>query len=131
MKITKETKKIIFARNLHSLMTMHDMTRRDMCEALKIPRETLRNWMNAIEYPRLEKIAILADYFKVDISYLIQEHNVFEGLNKQDIQCIHGMQKSLFTNDVPLINIQMFTAAAVYVLKYLKENNYYGGKDHE
>lgn len=131
MNITKENKKIIFAENLNTLMKIHGLSRKDLCKALGIPRETLRSWLIAIDYPPVEKMAILANYFKVDIASLIEKHNIFDNLNKNEIKMIHDMQHKLFKEGMPIIYIQMFTTNAVLILKYIKDYNIYGGIENE
>lgn len=64
--------KEVFAKNLKYYMNIHDIDRNDVCKILDIPYTTLSDWLNAKKYPRIDKIEILANYFKIQKSDLIE-----------------------------------------------------------
>ena len=45
-----------------------------VCDALKIPFPTFSDWINAKTYPRIDKIEMLANYFGVMKSSLVEKH---------------------------------------------------------
>lgn len=65
--------KDIFAKNLQYYMNINNKTRRDMCEALDISYYTFSDWVNAKKYPRMDKIELLANYFGILKSDLIED----------------------------------------------------------
>lgn len=65
--------KEIFAKNLKHYMDLNNKDRNNICEILDIPYTTLSDWLNAKKYPRIDKIEILANYFKIEKSDLIEE----------------------------------------------------------
>lgn len=67
----------IFATNLKRQMQLHGKSRIDICEALDISYSTFTEWANARKYPRMDKIELLASYFGISKSDLIEK--------KQDI----------------------------------------------
>ena len=76
----KETKggdvvnnKNIFAENLRRYMEEAGKTRRDICEALGISYFTISSWVNGTKYPRMDKVEMLAQYFGIQKSDLIEE----------------------------------------------------------
>lgn len=64
--------KEIFAENLKYYMKMHEIDRNNICKILDIPYTTLSDWLNGKKYPRIDKIEILANYFNIEKSDLIE-----------------------------------------------------------
>lgn len=65
--------KSIFAKNLQYYMSLHSKTRRDLCDALGFSYYTLSDWVNGKKYPRMDKVELLANYFGIQKSDLIEE----------------------------------------------------------
>ncbi len=65
--------KDIFATNLNNLMLMKHKTRKDLSEDLKISYFTITAWAKGTKYPRMDKVELLANYFGVTKSELIEE----------------------------------------------------------
>lgn len=65
--------KSVFARNLQHQMDINGKTRRDVCEALDFSYYTFSDWVNGKKYPRMDKVEMLANYFGVLKSDLIEE----------------------------------------------------------
>lgn len=64
--------KKILSANLQRLMRKCGKERNDLCEDLGIKYSTLSDWYNGIKYPRIDKIEMLANYFGVEKSDLIE-----------------------------------------------------------
>lgn len=64
--------KEIFAKNLQYYMTLNNKTRVDVCRDLEIPYSTFTDWYNANIYPRIDKIQLLANYFGIQKSDLVE-----------------------------------------------------------
>ena len=67
--------KNIFATNLNNLMILKHKTRKDLSDALGISYFTITAWVNGTKYPRMDKVEMLANYFGVLKSDLIEEKN--------------------------------------------------------
>lgn len=65
--------KNIFAANLKYHMEQNKKTRRDICAALGFSYYTFSDWVNGKKYPRMDKVEMLADYFGIQKSDLIEE----------------------------------------------------------
>lgn len=65
--------KNIFATNLNNLMAERNKSRKDLSEALGISYFTITAWANGTKYPRMDKVEMLANYFGVLKSDLIEE----------------------------------------------------------
>lgn len=65
--------KEIFSANLERLMSSRDVDRNKLCSDLGLKYTTVRDWLKGITYPRIGKIELLADYFGVNKSDLIED----------------------------------------------------------
>ena len=77
--------KSIFANNLNKHMTLRNITRRDLCAALGFSYYTVSDWCNGKKYPRMDKVEILANYFGIQKSDLIEEAMVEEKKEDNEI----------------------------------------------
>lgn len=67
--------KEIFSRNLKYYMSLFNKTRNDICKDLGFSYTTFTSWYNGDFYPRIDKIEMLSNYFNIEKSDLIEEHN--------------------------------------------------------
>ena len=65
--------KDIFSRNLRRLMQRFGKDRNQICDDLSFKYSTFNDWYNGKKYPRIDKIEMLANYFGVLKSDLIEE----------------------------------------------------------
>ena len=65
--------KYIFAKNLQRLMASNNVDRNDIANALGISYFTVSDWVKGKKYPRMDKVELLANYFGVLKSDLIEE----------------------------------------------------------
>lgn len=64
--------KEIFAKNLKYYMELNNKDRNDVCKDLNFPYTTFAEWYNGNIYPRIDKIEMLANYFGIKKSDLIE-----------------------------------------------------------
>lgn len=64
--------KDVFAKNLSYYVDKSGKKRGEICEELGIAYSTFSEWMNARKYPRIDKIELLANYFGIKKSKLIE-----------------------------------------------------------
>lgn len=67
------TNKSIFSKNLNRYMRENNKSRRDVCKDLGLSYYTFSDWVNGKKYPRMDKVEMLADYFGILKSDLIEE----------------------------------------------------------
>lgn len=65
--------KDIFATNLKRLMALNEKSRKDISESLGISYYTVTDWVKGKKYPRMDKVEMLAQYFGVLKSDLIED----------------------------------------------------------
>ncbi len=64
--------KKIFSNNLKFYMTKNKKDRQQVCDDLDIKYSTFCDWYNGKKYPRIDKIELLANYFNIEKSDLIE-----------------------------------------------------------
>lgn len=81
--------KEVFASNLKRYMDMHGKNQKDMADIVGVSTATFSDYINAKKYPRIDKIDILADYFGIlksdlieDKSGEIKEPAMYDGLSE-------------------------------------------------
>lgn len=65
--------KEIFARNLAYYIERSGRTQRDLSLAWGVPTSTINNWVMGKTYPRMGKIELMANYFGILKSDLIED----------------------------------------------------------
>lgn len=68
--------KNVFASNLKRYMKQNNKTRREICKDLGFSYYTFSDWVNGKKYPRMDKVEMLAEYFGILKSDLIEEKNI-------------------------------------------------------
>lgn len=67
--------KEIMAKNIQYYMYLHGKSRNDMCEALGVKYTTFTDWVNGNTYPRIDSIELMANYFGIEKSDLVEERS--------------------------------------------------------
>lgn len=67
--------KEVFSENLRYYMESRNKDRNQVCKDLDIKYTTFTDWYNGNKYPRIDKIELLANYFSIQKSDLIEKHN--------------------------------------------------------
>lgn len=65
--------KEIMAKNLIRYVTRSGKTQKELASIVGVAPSTFNDWLRAKKYPRIDKIEILADYFGILKSDLIEE----------------------------------------------------------
>ncbi len=63
----------IFTDNITRYMKLKDKTVSDLSRDLKISYSTINDWVNGVNYPRADKIQLLADYFNITPTDLTED----------------------------------------------------------
>lgn len=77
--------KEIFSRNLKYYIERSGKDRKQLAEIWGVPYSTLTGWINAQKYPRIDKVEIIADYFGILKSDLIEDKMTEEKEKDNDI----------------------------------------------
>lgn len=77
--------KEIFSKNLRYYLELNEKNQMDLVHDLGIGQSTISSWCTSAKLPRMNKIQMLADYFGIEKSDLLEEKsNSSTTLNKRD-----------------------------------------------
>ncbi len=71
--MSEDIYKKIFSKNLNYYMELNKKTQTDLINDLGFDKSAVSTWCNGTRLPRMDKIEILAQYFKINRSDLIEE----------------------------------------------------------
>lgn len=71
----------IMAQNIKYYMDKNNKTRNEICHDLGFAYSTFSDWVNGKKYPRIDKIELMAKYFNVSKTDLVERHQ--KGLGPQ------------------------------------------------
>lgn len=77
--------KEILAKNLKMYIARSGKSRQELSDIWGFPYSTVTEWVNGKKYPRIDRIQIMADYFGIKISDLIEETLTTEKEKDNDI----------------------------------------------
>lgn len=64
--------KEVMAKNIKYYMSLHNKTRKQICSDLGFAYTTFSDWINGKKYPRIDKIEMMANYFNIAKSDLVE-----------------------------------------------------------
>lgn len=76
--------KKIFSKNLNELMFLNGKSQSEVASAIGVSPQTFNTWMQGIAIPRMDKIQLLADYFNVKKSLLIEQRSFTSRTKEKD-----------------------------------------------
>lgn len=68
--------KEVFSRNLRYYMERKGINQRELAEIIGVSAPTVTDWINAKKYPRIDRIELMANYFGILKSDLIEEKKI-------------------------------------------------------
>ena len=80
--------KDIMANNIKYYMNLNGKTRTEMCEALGVKYTTFTDWVKGNTYPRIDKIELMANYFGIEKSDLVEQRSVNRKHNAVEINVL-------------------------------------------
>lgn len=111
--------KEIMAKNIQFYMNKKGLDRNRLCADLNLKYMTVSDWLNAKTYPRIDKIEMLANYFNVNKSDLVEERD--EGIStlQQIIAISSKLEHPRQNNVLAYANEQLEEQSS----NYIKEDN--------
>lgn len=76
--------KAILSKNLKKYIALSGKDRRELAEIWGFPYSTVSEWVNGRKYPRIDRIEIMADYFGILKSDLIEGEMTEESAKEND-----------------------------------------------
>ena len=114
--------KNIFASNLKRYMKLHNKTRKEVSEALGVSYFTFSDWVNGKKYPRMDKVEMLADYFGILKSDLIEDKSILEMIEEKPVETANKMVDSLLRLGIELKEDDSEFMTMIDEYKQLDEN---------
>ena len=65
--------KLIFSRNLNKFLSQNNKTQKEVADSIGVSPQTFNTWCQGIALPRMGKVQLLADYFGIEKSDLIDD----------------------------------------------------------
>lgn len=81
--------KEIMARNIKLQMEKNGVNATELCKALDIKQNTFSDWINAKNYPRIDKIEKLAQYFGISKALLVEDIQDLDIFTDDERRLIH------------------------------------------
>ena len=91
--------KEVFAKNLNYYMNLNNVDRNKLCNDLDFNYTTVREWTNGTSYPRIDKIEMLANYFGILKSDLIEDKTKNNNSTFSKTQVLFDKSKDLLSDD--------------------------------
>lgn len=65
----------VMAENLQYYMQIYNLSQKELAEIAQVKESTFSEWVNAKKYPRIDKVELMANYFGINKSGLIEKRN--------------------------------------------------------
>lgn len=82
--MTDKERKEIFSKNLLRVLNENEKSQVDVAKAIGVSQQTFNTWCRGVAIPRMGKIQLLADYFRIDMSELISDKTTAAALTNID-----------------------------------------------
>lgn len=82
--MTDAEQKKIFSKNLNRYLALSNQTQKEIATAIGVSPQTFNTWCQGIALPRMGKVQILADYFGIFKSDLIDDKSTVDLKNKKN-----------------------------------------------
>lgn len=79
----------IMAKNINFYIEKNHQSRRKVCKDLGFPYSTFTEWINGNAYPRIDKIEKMANYWGIEKSDLIENHDKVEKETSYHLEFAH------------------------------------------
>lgn len=76
------------AKNIKYYLRLNDVTQTDLCNTLGFKMSTVSDWLHARTYPRIDKIELMANYFGIEKSDLVENKETQHSLTSRDAKQI-------------------------------------------
>ena len=126
--------KITMSNNLKRYLKINNITRSQLSESLGISYSTISDWINGKAYPRIDKIEMMANYFGINKSDLVEEkanqkeidianivNDLMDNLNSNQALMYSGEPMDEVTKELVRASIEQ--AARIAMARHKSEND--------
>ena len=130
-----EEQKKIFSKNLNKYLSLNNKTQKEVADAIGVSPQTFNTWCQGIALPRMGKVQLLADYFNIGKTDLIDEktegitpkdqRDIAKDLNRIMTEIKKGNNGPLYYNGIEMddASINLLQNAIEYALRETKKEN--------
>ena len=130
-----EEQKKIFSKNLNKYLSLNNKTQKEVADAIGVSPQTFNTWCQGIALPRMGKVQLLADYFNIGKTDLIDENtegitpkderDIAKDLNRIMTEIKKGNNGPLYYNGIEMddASINLLQNAIEYALRETKKEN--------
>ncbi len=108
--------KEIFARNLKRYMERKGISQKELADIIGVSAPAFNDWIKGRKYPRIDKIELIANYFGIQKSDLIEDKDNITPSPASDSE----IKFALFGGDSPEITDEMYEDVKRYA-QFIKE----------
>lgn len=91
--------KEVMAKNIKYYMDLHHLNAQDMCRIFGFKQPTFSDWVNAKNYPRIDKIEKMANYFNISKAFLVEDwqknRTYWDNLSQETVHYVFGEDEVL------------------------------------
>lgn len=80
--------KRIFADNLKRYMDRDKRNQGDIMKITGASQSAVSDWLNALKYPRMDKVEMIATYFGINLSNLVEENPLNNKASEEEIMIL-------------------------------------------
>ena len=116
--------KKIMANNIKKYMALKGINQTELCNALGFKFMTVSDWVNAKSYPRIDKIEMMANYFGISKSDLVEDREKSEEkmLLESYLSDEHLRRLILFAGaNIPTAERARYVAAVIQTIETLNK----------
>ena len=77
--MSESEQKVIFTKNLNRYLAYSGKTQKEIADAIGVSPQTFNTWTQGIALPRMGKVQLLAEYFHIQKSDLLEEKKERDG----------------------------------------------------
>ena len=70
--MTDKERKQVFSKNLMNILNLRKKSQIEVANAIGVSQQTFNTWCRGVALPRMGKVQLLADYFNINMSDLIE-----------------------------------------------------------
>ena len=127
--------KLTMSNNLKRYLKINNITRNQLSESLGISYSTISDWINGKAYPRIDKIEMMANYFGIEKSDLVEDkskqkekidianmvNDLMDNLNSNQALMYSGEPMDEVTKELVRASIEQ--AARIAMARHKTEND--------
>lgn len=98
--MTDYEQKKIFQKNLTKYLSVYNKSQKEVADAIGVSPQTFNTWCQGIALPRMGKVQLLADYFKINKSDLIEDHPIDYISTSGDVETLIEITKNYDKNSM-------------------------------